>query len=170
MKLSEVRTLLDGNGIPYTLTVDPGQKGTRAAKEKDAVCILTISNPHHIKNIEIVFEAASDNPEFYDLGFGGYLYELFGWLEEALPQTILDEIQNIICGRSWVVHSTDAKTGKWVYSGLFCDAQEDEWNEMDQFYKTVTKIKEPKSLWKKLIRKTEIYEIFNWQNYEKIIK
>ena len=176
MTLNEVQKLLNDNSINYNLITEPSRtefyrkKGFRTTEDTGSFCLLTITNPHHTKDIEIIFADASKDPEFYDLEFGGYWYEMFGCLEEALPQTLLEEIQNIIAGRSHIIFAADAKTGKWFYNGLFCDAPEEEWNEMDSFRKTVAKIKKPKSLWRKLIGRTDTYEIFNWQHYEKVIK
>ena len=41
---------------------------------------------------------------------------------------------------------------------------------LKEIRKTVLKIKSPKSWWKKLTGKTDVYEIFNWTTYEKIVK
>ena len=128
MKLSEVQKILTENGIGYALSTEPNRadfyrrKGFRPTEDTHAFHMLNIANPHHGKHIEIVFADASEDPEFYDLGFGGYWYDMFGFLESELPQSLLDEIQK------------------------------------------------PKSLWRKLIGRTDAYEIFNWVNYEKVIK
>lgn len=176
MKMSEVQKLLAENGIGYALSTEPNRadfyrrKGFRLTEDTHAFHLLTIANPHHGKHIEIVFADASEDPEFYDLGFGGYWYDMFGFLESELPQSLLDEIQNILCGRAWVIFAANAKTGKWFFDALYCDSVKEEWNDMDQLHKMMVKIQKPKSLWRKLIGRTDTYEIFNWVNYEKIIK
>ena len=146
------------------------RKGFRPTEDTGAFHLLKIANPNHTKDIEIIFADASDDPEFYDLGFGGYWYEMFGYLEQALSQSLMDEIQSILCGRAWVIFATDAKTGKWLFDGLYCDAMEEEWNDMERLHRAIAKIRKPKSLWRKLIGRTDIYEIFNWQNYERVLK
>ena len=176
MKLSEVRRLLSENDISYTLTIESsrrefyGKKGFRTTEDTGTFYLLTIRNPHHSKNIEIIFADSSDNPEFYDLGFGGYWYEMFGWMEEELPQGIMDEIQNILNDKSWVIFATDAQNGTWFFDGIFCDTEAEEWNDMESFHKTINRIKNPKNLWRKIIGRMDCYEIFNWTKYEKIIK
>lgn len=176
MKLNEVQQLLKENNYQYEVSVIPNraefyrQKGFHATEDTSAFLLLTITNPNHKINIEIVFDGDSDVAEFYDLEFGGYWYGMFGYLDEELPHMLLEEIQNITDGKSYVIFAANAKTRKWFYSGLFCDTPEEEWNEMDQFRKAVEKIKAPKSLWRKLIRRTDIYEIFNWQHYENVVK
>ena len=176
MKMNEMQKLLSENGIKYTLSTEPSRsefyrrKGFRPTEDTGAFCLLTIMNPNHSKNIEIIFADDSDNPEFYDLEFGGYWYEMFGYLEEELPQSLMDEVQNIVCGRAWVIFATDAKSGVWFFNGLYCDSIEEEWNDMEQLHRTIARIKKPKSLWRKFVGRTDVYEIFNWQNYERIIK
>ena len=176
MKMSEVQKLLSENGIDYSLSTEPSKsefysrKGFRPAENTGAFRLLTISNPNHTKDIELIFADASDDPELYDLEFGGYWYEMFGCLEAELPQSLIDEIQSILCGRAWVIFATDAKTGKWFFDGLYCDTIEEEWNDMKQLHKTLAKIRKPKNLWRKLIGRSDVYEIFNWQNYERVIK
>ena len=160
MNLSEVQKLLDDNGIQHVLTVE----------DTGAFCLLTIPNPNHSKNIEIIFKDASDNPEFYDLEFGGYWYEMFDCPDDILSRELIDEIQSILLGRVWVIFATNAKNGAWFFDGIFRDTVEEEWNDMDELQETIRKIKEPKSLWRKLFKRTDCYEIFNWKKHEKIIK
>ena len=93
-----------------------------------------------------------------------------GYLEQELPQSLIDEIQSILCGKAWVIFATNAKTGKGFFEGLYCDTIEEEWNDMERLHKTLAKIRKPKSLWRKLIGRSDVYEIFNWQNYERVIK
>ena len=176
MKLSEIQKLLNENGIRHTVTTEQSRrefyikKGFRPAEDTGAFRLLTIENPHHSKNIEIIFADDSSDPEFFDLEFGGYWYEIFGYLDGELPQGLLEEIQNILSGRAWVIFATDAKTGAWFFDSLSCNTPEQEWNDMDRLHKTISKIKKPKSLWRKIIGRTDCYEIFNWTSYEKIIK
>lgn len=176
MKMSEVQKLLSKNGIDYSISTEMSRaefyrrKGFCPTEDTEAFRLLTITNPNHTKEIEIIFTDASDDPEFYDLEFGGYWYEMFGCIEAELPQSLIDEIQSILCGRAWVIFATDAKTGKWFFTGLYCDTIEEEWNDMERLHKTLAKIKKPKSLWRKFIGRTDVYEIFNWQNYERVIK
>lgn len=176
MKLRQVQKLLEKHSIPYTLTTEPSRgeyfrkKGFRPSNDTDPFCLLTVSNPYHSKNIEMVFADDSDDPEFYDLGFGGYWFDLFGWLDAALPERLIDEIQSILEGRSWVIFVTNTKNGAWISDSLFCDTAEEEWNDMESFHKTVSKLRKPGSLWRRLARRRDCYEIFNWTNYEKIIR
>ena len=176
MTLSEVQALLDQNGITYQLTTEQNRavfyqrKGFFPSVDTGAFHLLTIPNPNHCKAIELIFEDDSPDSGFYDLEFGGYWYELWGWKEEGLAQDLLDEIKKILDGKAYVIFATDAKTGKWFASGLYCDMENPEWNDMDSFQKAVTRIKKPKSWWRKLIRRTDIYEIYNWNHYERIVK
>ena len=174
--MSEVQKLLNENGIEYSLSIELRRsefyrkKGFRPTDDTSAFHLLTITNPNHSKSIEIIFEDDSENPEFYDLEFGGYWYEMFGWMEEELPQVIIDEIQNIMFGRAWVIFATDAKTGRWFFDGLYCDTVEEEWNDMERLHRTIARIRKSKSMWRKLIGRSDVYEIFNWTTYERIKK
>ena len=177
VRLTEVEKLLKENNIPFTLTVKSYQEYWRKKgieeKEKRTFSLLTIPNPNHEKNIEIVFADASENPKFIDLEFGGVGYEMFQWEEEDLPRDLLNEIKDIRSGKEWIVCAANAKTGVWLSDHLFCDGDEndeDDWNNMDDLYKTISKIRKPKSLWSKITGRTRCYEIFNWNSYEKIVK
>ncbi|MGN0292575.1 MAG: hypothetical protein ACI4D3_01070 [Lachnospiraceae bacterium] len=176
MTLSEVQLLLDQNGITYHFTTEPNRavfyqrKGFSSSDDTGAFHLLTIPNPNHSKVIKLIFEDSSSDADFYDLEFGGYWYELWGWNEEGLAENLLDEIKNILDGKAYVIFATDAKTGKWFADSLYCDREDPEWNDMDSFQKAVTRIKKPKSWWRKLIQRTDIYEIFNWNSYEKVVK
>jgi len=176
MKLTEVKKLLENNGYAYQQTVIPrraefySQKGFRPSVDTGAFSLLTIQNPNHDKNIEIVFSDASDNPDFYDLEFGGFWYEMFGYRDEHLPRDLLDEIQRIVTGKANVIFATNAKTGKWFADQIYFDLPETDMNDMDDYKRTLSRISAPKSLWRKLIGRTDVYEIFNWFSYQKIVK
>ena len=177
MKLIDVKKLLDDNGYTYTQTIVLSradfyrQKGFNPSENTGAFVLLSINNPNHTKNIELIFGDDSDNPDFYDLEFGGFWYEMFGCLDEELPEYLLVEIQRIIQGNSYIIFATDAKkNGRWFFDAIYYDLPDEEMNCMDSFHNTLSKIKSPKSLWRKLIGRTDIYEIFNWTSYEKIVK
>lgn len=177
MKLVEVKKLLDDNGYRYTQTVIPSraefyrEKGFRPSADTGAFTLLTIPNPNHEKDIQIIFSDATENPEFYDLEFGSFWYELFDCEEEYLRQELLTEIQRIISGITYIIFASTVKKGiHWKWDGTYYDLPDDEMNSMDAFQNAVSKIKSPKSWWKKLTGKTDVYEIFNWTNYERITK
>lgn len=176
MRLNELQRLLIEKDIQYTLSVvEPcrsefyEKRGYQPGENRAPFCLITIKNPNHDKNIEIIFADNSNDSEFLDLGFGGFWYEL-GGDDEALPQGLLAEIDNILSGKLWIIFAFDAKTNKWFFDGSYLDAMEVEWNDMDDFYKTVAKIKKPKSWWRKRTGRMDRYEIFNWNTYEEIIK
>ncbi len=177
MKLSEVKKLLDDNSYTYTQTLIPSraefyrQKGFCPSIDAGAFTLLTIPNPNHKKDIQIIFNDATENPDFYDLEFGGYWYELFDCEEDHLPQELLTEIQRIVSGSTYVIFACAIKKGiHWKWDGVYYDLPDGEMNSMDAFRDAVSKIKSPKSRWEKITRKTNVYEIFNWTNYERITK
>lgn len=177
MKLSELKQLLDDNSYNYTQTVIPSraefyrQKGFCPSIDTGVFTLLTIPNPNHEKDIQIIFNDATENPVFYDLEFGGFWYELFDCEEEYLPQELLNEIQRIVSGSTYVIFACTVRKGiHWNWDGVYYDLPDDEMNSMDEFRNTVSKIKSPKSWWKKLTGKTDMYEVFNWTSYERITK
>lgn len=177
MKLTEVKKLLDDNGYTYRQTVMPSraefyrQKGFNPSTDTGAFSLLSIPNPNHEKDIQMIFNDATENPDFYDLEFGGYWYELFDCAKGHLPQELLTEIQRIVGGKTYVIFAWIIKKSiHWKWDGVYYDLQDDEMNSMDAFRNTVSRIKSPKSWWKKLTGKTDIYEIFNWTSYERITK
>ena len=169
MKLSEVRKLLDEREIQYILTAESSDGESYRKKGIPGVLyLLTIRNPHHGKGIEIKFADASEDPELFDLDFGGYGYDLWGQMEDELSRDLMDEIRNITSDRVWVILATDAKTNAVIRVDAYYDTED--WNSMNRFQKRLRAIKKPKSLWHKLIGRTLCYEVFSWSNYEKIIK
>jgi len=176
MKLEDVKQLLNENGYAYETKIVLssldfyGGKGFCPKTETGPFWLLTIPNPKHDKNIEIVFSDASDNPDFYDLAFGGFWYEMFGYRDEHLPRDLLDEIQRIVTGKANIIFATNAKTGKWFADQIYFDLPETDWNDMDDYKRTLSRISAPKSFGRKLMRRTDVYEIYNWFSYQKIIK
>lgn len=176
MKLAEIKKLLDTNGYTFTETVVSSrsdfyrEKGFKPSKDSGAFILLSIINPNHAKNIELIFGDDSSNPDFYDLEFGGFWYELFGCSDEELPEFLLGEIQTIVQGNAYIIFAMDGKNGRWFSDSIYYDLPDEEMNCMDEFHDALSKIHSPKGLWRKLIGRTDIYEIFNWTSYEKITK
>lgn len=177
MKLAEVKKLLEDNGYTFEQSVITSrsefyrQKGFHPAIDTGAFTLLSIPNPNHEKGIQIIFDNATENPEFYDLEFGCFWYELFDCEEEHLPQELLTEIQRITSGNTYVIFASMIKHGMhWKWDKVYYDLPDNETNDMKAFQKAVLKIKSPKSWWRKLAGKPDIYEIYNWANYERIIK
>ena len=106
MKLSDVKKLLDENGYTYTQTIVLSraefyrQKGFNPSEDTGAFVLLSIPNPNHQIDIQIIFDDTTENPDFSDLEFGGYWYELFDCEEKYVAQELLTEIQRIINGNS----------------------------------------------------------------------
>ena len=178
MRLTEVQKMLNENNIPFTQMMESWKENSskRNGEEKEvieSVCLLTIWNPNHEKNIDMWLDGNSEDPEFSDLGFGGYCYEMFLRKEEDLQQTVLSEIKYILSGKRWVVYKSNAKTGAWPSGKIFCDGDEtdeDDRNDMKKLHKTVSRIRKWKNLLHKLTGQATCYEIYNWNTYEKIIK
>lgn len=177
MKLADVKKLLNDNGFKYIEAIVPSrvefyrQKGFNPSKDTGSFVLISIPNPNHQIDIHIIFSDATDNPDFNDLEFGGYWYELFDCEETYVAQELLNEIQRIMNGNTHIIFATTVKNGlHWRWDGKYDDLPDAEMNSMDAFRNAVEKIKAPKSWWKKLTGKTSVYEIFNWTSYEKIIK
>ena len=90
--------------------------------------------------------------------------------DEYLPRDLLDEIQRIVTGKANVIFATNAKTGKWFADQIYFDLPDTDMNDMDDYKRTLSRINAPKSLWRKLIGRTDIYEFFHWFSYQKIVK
>jgi len=176
VKLTDIKKLLDENGYTYTeITVSSRaefyrQKGFKPTDDTGAFILLSVNNPNHDKNIELIFTDASEEPEFYDLEFGNFWYEMFGCRDEELPVYLSEEMKRIIQGEAYIIEATDAKTGRWFFDAIYYDLPDEDLNSMDEFHRTLSKIRAPKSLWRKLTGRTDVYEIFNWTNYERIVK
>ena len=132
--------------------------------------MITISNPDHDKNIELIFDSDEDNPNFYDLDFGGYCYELFDCNEDDIANQLIKEIKDIISGNVYIIYARNAKSGEWFFDGCFFDSPDEDENTMDEFQNLIARIRSPKSWLRKIIKRIDQYEIFNWNSYECVIK
>ena len=164
MKLSQVAHLLQQAGISWESAI---VQISRDAKHTTPALQLTIPNPNHHIDLRLVFRDASEDPEFDDLEFGDYFFELFDCQKEYLHQELMQDIQNVISGQLHLIVGT---SGNAAFQCAFLDAPEEELNDMDSYHKQLAKIQKPKSLWKKPFGKRWKYEIFNWTAYRVITK
>jgi len=176
MKLTQVKQLLDDNKINYTVSkVDNRgdfyrRKGFKDTKVSHSFTLLTIPNPNHHLGLELIFISDNENPEFYDMEFGGYWHELFDLDETWYENELVNEIKNIMSGKVYYIFKRDAETGAWRSDSQYHDFDNDEMNSIAAYYKEIEKIHAPKTWLEKLKGKTMKYEIYNWTNYECVIK
>ena len=101
MKLTDTKKLLNDNGFKYIERIVPSraefyrQKGFNPSEDAGPFVLISIPNPNHQIDIQLVFSDTTDNPDFNDLEFGGYWYELFDCEETYVAQELLTEIHNI---------------------------------------------------------------------------
>ncbi|MBR6609574.1 MAG: hypothetical protein IKK99_05090 [Oscillospiraceae bacterium] len=176
MKLTQVKQLLDDNKINYTVSkVDNRgdfyrRKGFKDTKVSHSFTLLTIPNPNHHLGIELIFISDNENPEFRDMLFGGFEYELFLSSDEWNKEFLVKEVNDILAGNIYIVTGWNDKTAKWIFDSRYVDTDE-EWEEnMDEYHRDLEKIHAPKTRLEKLKGKTMKYEIYNWTNYECVIK
>ena len=175
MTLSEAKELLKENNIPFSETcfssisefclhIDPYVK---CICNNTPVISLTVKSNNGQKNIELEFidENNDGNYSLYDLWFGGFSYEFFVYEEECLRQSVLYEINRIISNNMIFIVANDLKKKKWLGDACF-DLREAE----DDFGKSMQRIKKPKSFISKLTKSQELYEIYDWNTYQRIIK
>ena len=146
MKLIDVKKLLDDNGYKYTQTIVPSRaefyrkKGFSPSEDTGAFVLLSIPNPNHQIDIQIIFNDATENSDSSDLEFGGYWYELFDCEENYVAQELLTEIQRILNGNTHIIFASTVKKGMhWRWDGKYDDLPDAEMNSMDAFHKTVKK-------------------------------
>lgn len=178
MKFTEIQTLLNNNNIKYTISYNVSkiefysQKGfnQKHIKKDEYVNLIIIDNPNHEKNIELIFDSNTENPNFVDLEFGEYSFELFDRSEDDISVSLLDEIINIIHGNVYIIFARNAKNNKWFFDACFYDSPIDEENDMEEFKKLLEKIHAPKHWLSKITKRVDKYEIYNWEKYNCIIK
>lgn len=161
MKLDVIKRLLDNNKIEYRIS---------GVERQGIFRLMTILNPNHEKHIELTFNSADDNPDFVDMEFGGYWYEFFDFKEEYISSQLLKEIKNIMDGRTYIIMAWNEKSGAWLGDACFLDSNDEDESSMDEFRKSLKKIREPKSWLQKITKRTTRYEIFNWNSYESVVK
>lgn len=176
MRLVQIQKLLDDNNIGYIISHIKNlreyrhKQGFLKANDNIPVLIITIPNPNHSKNIELIFESDDSNPVFVDMEFGGYWNELFDCRDEWIESFLTDEIQNILNDKVYVIFARDEKTGAWFFDANFHDLDDELLNDMDEFNEYMKRIHSPKNWLRKLTGRVDRYEIFNWTNYQCIIK
>lgn len=176
MKWNEVKNLLEHNGLEYkssrveNIGEHHRQQGFLKSKENHAIKMITIPNPYHDKNIELIFDSDGENPKFYDLDFGGYCYELFDCNEDDIEKQLIKEIKDIISGNVYIIFARNVKSGEWFFDGCFFDSPDEDENTMDEFRDLIARIRSPKSWIRKITKRIDQYEIFNWNSYECVIK
>lgn len=135
------------------------QKGFKTSDDTEAFILLSVINPNHTKNIDLIFADNSEEPDFYDLEFGGFCYEMFGCRDEELPQCLSEELQRIVRGEAYIIFASDAKTGRWFFDSIYYDLPDEEMNCMDEFHRALSKIRAPKSFWRKIAGRTDDMQI-----------
>lgn len=176
MRLSQVQKLLTENGYTYETKIVPSSvgfyrsKGFHPRRERGPFWLLTIPNPNHSKNIELIFADASQDPPLYDLEFGGFWYEWFDCREEDLHRELLEEIRRILSEQTYVIFVTDAKTGNWCGDFVYYDLPQEDMNDMEAFRRKISQIQRPKSLLRKCMGRSRVYELFTWKTYQRIVK
>jgi len=162
MKLKEAQSLLDDMGIAYALVSD--KKLLPEYLQEYAVGqALWIDNPNHQLGVAMMFAERQGTLVLEELYFGPYDYEWFGMSDGWLRENFLSTISAIVTGKHFVVRKNDMHTGNWL--GDACFDEED----MDAFEKTVERIRRPRRF-RKVFGRCAVYEIYNWQTYERIVR
>ena len=82
-------------------------------------------------------------------------------MKPSKVQMLLNEIQKVVSGQTYVIFDRLERKGTCFFTGMYEDSGEEEPNSMEEFRKTVAKIKAQKSWWRELIGRTDVYQIFN---------
>ena len=177
MKIEEAKALLYSNGIPYEiccysdeaeywkhLSLYPDHEKAKPCKV--TVLVVRCKNGH--KHVELQFNSTNDGEIFVELFFGDYSYELFDCEEELLPNEIIRNINSVLQCKMSIIVAYDLKKKRWL--GDVCyDHEKNKFEE--SFYKSaLEKIHKPKSFVEQLFHDRKQYEIYDFENYQCIIK
>ena len=179
MTLAEVKELLKIHNISFEQSEYENENEywhhvlmfpyTANAKSCKVVALVIHSN-NGKKHIELQFNSTPNGWKFEELRFGGYCYELFDTLEEFLPTDLVENISEIMQNKLVFIESFDLKKKKWCGDAVFDYTDEDEIFGKHGFREAVRHIEKKKSFSAKLFQIKKLYEIFDWNFYQCIIK
>ena len=176
MKIEEAKALLYSNGISYDICCYSNEAEfwkhlslysdyKKAKLCKVTVIVIRCKNGH--KDVELQFNSTDDGDIFVELFFGDYSYELFDCGEELLPNEIIRNINSVLQCNISIIVAYDLRRKRWL--GDIC--YDKEVNSGETYYKTaLERIHKPKSLVAKLFHDKRQYEIYDFENYQCIIK
>lgn len=180
MHITEAEALLRGHNIPFE-TAEYADENTfyrqnflftnAHCTERLRVKALTVYSPNGHRNIVLQFTETNGEFEFVDLYFGGFCFELFA-LEagnseaEEKPETVLLEmISDITAGDVSVIEAYDLKKKKRLGNRAFYGAEDEA-----AYQNKIKRIGRPKGFFGRLFKTETLYEIFNWNEYNKIVR
>ncbi len=178
MTLEEARVLLSNNNIPHQLcdfhneaeywrhtSMFPYTKNAQSCK----VTVIVIQSNNTHKNIELQFNVIDGIQKFVELWFGAYSYEMFDCIEEIQADDLMDRVVEIMQGNLKMIIANDLKKKRWLGDACF-DLTDDDAFGNPGFEKAMKRIQKKKGLWEKLTKSQKQYEIYDWNNYQLIIK
>ena len=178
MNLFQAKELLQTNSIPFEeyefeneaeflkhILSNPYAKNTKTSK----FYALIIYSQNGKRHIELEFEEKDGDFFFWDLWFGEFCLEYFNCNISA--DDLLDEIRQMMMGNRGVIIKNNAKNNRWIADTQFdLDDDDDDLFGKRGFEKAVKNIRKKKSFIEKLLGISHIYEIYDWNTYECIVK
>lgn len=179
MTLDEAKALLSENSISFGLHEFNNEAEywhhtmlfpyTKNAKSCKVIAMIIRSN-NGKKDIELQFNADGDLFRFEELRFGDYCYEMFDYNEDMLADDLIHNIFEIKQGNLIIIVANDIRKKRWLADACFDLSDNDDTFGNPGFQKALQRIKKPKSLFSKLLRVKEQYEIYDWNSYQCIVK
>ncbi len=176
MTLENVKATLDSNGIPYDICLYADEadfwrhisKFPSEIAKPCAVSVIVIHCKNGYKDIEIEIFGTGEDAIFVDLYFGDFSFEMFDLKKEYLPIELLRNINSILQGRKKVIVAYDLKNELWLGDACY-DSEDNDYAQSD-YKRAIDKIKKQSSLFGKLLSNNKLYEIYDYENYQCIIK
>ena len=172
MTLNRAKELLLSKNIPFEIVeykngsdfwkhilLFPNTKHADSSK----VMAIVIKSNNKQKNLELQFNESKEGFLFQELWFGDYSFEAFDYGADVLEQEILADIERVMSDTFIACSLNDLKKKRWLADGLVEKDDEDA-------KKIQQKILKPKSWIEKLFKTQLQYEIYDWNNYQIIIK
>ena len=128
MTLSEAKLLLEKRCIPYRIAQYENQTeyylhlspfSTVAHAKNCKVTALVIPSVNGVKDIELQFDQKRGEYVFADLYFGDYSFEMFDYNPDMLEADLLDQIGEIVDGKTAFIVSNDLKRKRWRSDACF---------------------------------------------------
>ena len=179
MTLNEAKTLLSENNINFDIcefeneasywhhrTLFPYTKNASKCK----VIALIIASNNKKRNVELQFNEANNEFRFEELSFGDYCFEMFDCNEEMLADDLLERIKEIQSGNFIVIVANDLKNKRWLGDACFDPNDDDDIFGRQGLEKAMARINKKKGFLARLFKSRTQYEIYDWNNYQRIVK
>lgn len=179
MTLEEVKALLVENDISFELAEYRNEKDYfhhvmlfpyLKKAETCKVIAMVVRSYNGEKDIELQFNEYNGIFCLQELCFGSFCFEIFDIKKELLAEELINYIKQIKEGKFAVIVANNLKRKSLLWDAAFDLNEENDDCDKNVFLRTMRRIQKPKGFLAKLFQSELQYEIYDWNNYQCIVK